>query len=230
MKTSNEFLRLVSSPMMNATNIYRYSGMKLIESENLAEHTYETIMLGYLIIGQINSLYPEDKIDINLYMHKALHHDLEESMTGDVARPLKYHNQDVKRELNKVATQIAESMYEEYFSDTEFEEYWVNAKCGVEGAILKVVDMLVVVFKAIREVRILNNMYFMRVVKEVLSYLHESRVALARVDSISDNVKTYLLTVIDEAYTEMDDLYKEFKPSIRSLGITDRSMIEREDD
>lgn len=169
----NKFLRVASSPMMNASNIFRYSGTRLAVQENLAEHVYETMMIGYILIHEIMNISPESDLSISEYLEKALHHDMEECSTGDVSRPLKYHNKKVREELNLVAEEVALEIYKEYFDRTIYEEYWINAKSGSEGFILKIADMLTVAFKAVKEVGILNNLYFVRVVSEVVGYLGE---------------------------------------------------------
>lgn len=221
----NKFLRLVSSPMMNATNIYRYSGIKLVESENLAEHTYETLMLGYIIISNIKRLCPSEDISLESYMHQALHHDLEESLTGDVARPLKYHNSDVKRELNKVAYEVSLEMYKDYFSEREFQLYWEDAKSGKEGFILRIVDMLTVAFKAVKEVRVLNNMYFMKVVKEVNLYLSEVYEAVTNQIMFGEKATQYLQDVVGGSREEIQRIYDQYKSNVDGLGIMERSII-----
>ena len=203
---------ILSSPMMNVDHIYRYSGTKLVEPESLAIHIYETMMLGYMIIDNILAVEPTESIDKHLYLEKALHHDMEESMTGDVARPLKYHNSSVRRELNKVASEVARSLYKEYFLDPETFFLWDEAKDGNEGLVLKIADMLTVVNKAIKEVKFLGNMYCLKVVYEVQYYISELLSTLENKKSTFKSEKTvlYLKSLLFEAEVLLKEILNQY--------------------
>lgn len=187
---------IASCPLMNMHNIYRYSGTKQVEQESLSSHIVEVQMLGSILLNDMNTKYNEG-LDYGEFVKKALHHDLEESITGDVARPLKYHNDNVHKELENVATEVSQELYDKYFPKSDYFKYWADAKHGKEGVLVKVVDMLVVAIKAFREVELLNNNYFLKVVHEVSYYLSGTCHYIEEHSPYNQESTEYLLNIIN---------------------------------
>jgi len=226
---SNKFLDIVSSPLMNLENVYRYSGIKMVEPESLAIHTLEVQILGYLVIDHIN-YHSDENLDKLVFLEKALHHDLEESLTGDVARPLKYNNKNVLRELRDVANNIAKDLYEEYFCDSDkMYDIWESAKDDKEGIILKVVDSLTVASKAIKEVEMLNNKYFLRVAYEVRFYLKEIIDHLQNTFNIFSNMYTvaYLVSLLDDAISALNHILEQHESMLKVYQIAEKSLVNK---
>lgn len=224
---SNKFIDIISSPMMNTDSIQRYSGTKMVEPESLSAHILESQVMGYMIINYMNNVCGED-LDKGLYLEKALHHDLEESMTGDVIRTLKYYNTDVHREIQNVATSVAEEIYSKYLEDTNGQLFllWSTAKEGREGFILKLVDTLTVVNKVIREVEFLHNFYFLRVAYEVAIYTRDLLMSLDSKDGqYTEAALDYLKSVLIGALEVLDDILAKHKSTIERYNIVDRSLL-----
>lgn len=222
---SNKFLDIISSPLMNLDHTYRYSGTKLIESESLSHHIVDTIMMGLKIIDDINSkvghlLSPET------YVMKAVYHDLEEVITGDVPRPLKYHDEATLEAMRGVADEVAEELFRREFHDNTHFEIWNNAKHDKEGYILKLVDTLVVAGKVVKEVSLLHNYYMIRVAYEVSHYLEEliGRISLDRVIN-DEKAISYLQNLVSDAHRAMLDIIEENISTMEKFNITNLSMI-----
>ena len=218
----NEFLKLASSPLMNLDHTYRYSGTKLVEAESLSQHIVDTIMMGLKVIDEINHI-EEDAIDPQVYLMKAVYHDLEEVITGDIPRPLKYYNADTRDSLKDVADKVAKEFFSKEFNDG-FESYnvWNYAKIGKEGFILKLVDTLVVANKVIKEVTMLNNYYMLRVAYEVSQYLKD----IAQVNYFeNEQINEYLSCVVEGAIEAMLDILDKHEDCMESLAIHRQSMI-----
>lgn len=227
MNDNNEFIKIISSPMMNTGYIQRYSGTKMIEPESLSTHILETQMMGYMIINYMNN-HCNENLDKGLYLEKALHHDLEESMTGDVVRTLKYHNSDVLRELQKVASEVASELYEKYFEDTTGGLYniWDSAKEGKEGFILKLVDTLTVVNRVIKEVDYLKNIHFLRVAYEVSIYLQDLEKLLHKNPyEYTPCSISYLSDILLDAKQSLDNLLLEHEDTALRYDIVSKSLI-----
>lgn len=227
----NEFLKLVSSPLMNLDHTYRYSGTKLVEPESLSQHIIDTIMMGLKIIDSINSKTIE-QVDPSSYAMKAIYHDLEEVITGDIPRPLKYYNDETLKSLRGVADEVAKKFFSSQFYDHDSVHYdlWSEAKEGREGYILKIVDVLVVASKVVKEVDLLNNYYMLRVAHEVERYLGEIDQNLK--NDISrlfylDPEKVYSILdgIVLDAITAMKDILYEHKDLMKSLDIYSQSMV-----
>lgn len=223
----NKFIEIISSPMMHTGNVVRYSGTKMIEPENLTTHIYECQMIGYIIINHLNKSCSEN-LDAGLYLEKALHHDLEESMTGDVVRTLKYHNPNVLRELQDVASEVAEEIYDKYFEDEDGNIFylWANAKKGKEGFILKLVDTLTVVNRVLKEVDYFKNIYFLRVAYEVSYYLKDLEVlAKSNDQGFTKESVDYLLDILGDAMSSLSDVIKANEEVALKYKIIDKSLL-----
>ena len=228
---ANKFLELASSPLMNLDHTYRYSGTKLVEAESLSQHIVDTIIMGMKIIDRINSILNCDMLSIERYVMKAVYHDLEEVITGDIPRPLKYYNEQTRDSLKDVADMVAQDLFKREFSDWKAHySIWDDAKSGDEGIILKVVDTLVVANKVVKEVTLLNNNYMLRVAHEVSKYLIEiyDHINLSPTNNpifSQPDVKKYLLDVIDGAISAMEHVIEENQECMTSLNIHGQSMI-----
>lgn len=223
----NKFIDIISSPMMNTGNIQRYSGTKMVEPESLSAHILESQMMGYMIINYMNNICGEN-LDKGLYLEKALHHDLEESMTGDVIRTLKYYNTDVHREIQNVATSVAEEIYTKYLGDTEGEmlQIWSTAKEGREGFILKLVDTLTVVNKVVREVDFFHNYYFLRVAYEVNIYTKDLLLSLDKKEGqYTEESLNYLRDVLKGALDVLRRILVEHEDIMLRYDIIDKSLL-----
>lgn len=225
--SNNEFIKITSSPMLQTNNVFRYSGTKMVEPESLTTHIYETQMIGYMIINHLSN-YCGEILDKGLYLEKVLHHDLEESMTGDVVRTLKYHNPEVLRELQKVASEVAEELYEVYFDDKDKEllNIWANAKKGKEGFILKLVDTLTVVNRVVKEVDYFKNIYFIRVAYEVSIYLKDLQelLKLNPCKFYRDSLN-YLSTLLEDAQKVLHRIMEENREIALKYKIIDKSLL-----
>lgn len=222
----NEFLNLVSSPLMNLDHTYRYSGTKLVEDESLSQHIVDTIMMGLKIIDHINYLSGDLILIPGVYVMKAVYHDLEECITGDIPRPLKYYNKDTLKSMKDVADKVAKEFFSAEFhvGSTHYWE-WDNAKSGDEGYILKLVDTLVVANKVVKEVTMLNNMYMLKVAHEVSSYLMELHNYTIEYPKFSGESQKYILSLIEGAISAMKSILDNHGDCLENLHIIKQSMI-----
>ena len=224
---NNEFLNLVSSPLMNLDHTYRYSGTKLVEKETLSQHIVDCIMMGLKIVDHINYIAGEKELAPAAYVMKAVYHDLEEVITGDIPRPLKYFNEDTLKSMKDVADQVADGFFKkEFIFANEHYNWWKDAKDDKEGFILKIVDNLVVVNKVIKEVSLLNNCYMLRVAHEVSQY---TRALVSEFDEHTPfnnkEVNEYLVRILSGAISSMDDILQEHHEVMEGLNIYGQSMI-----
>ena len=222
----NNFSSFSSCPLMNMNNIYRYSGVKMSEQESLSSHIVEVEVMGYMLIDTLINKYGED-LDYGIFLEKAFHHDLEESLTGDVSRPLKYRNEKVLHELKVVADLIAKNIYNKYFIDSErFYKIWCDSKEGKEGTIVKIVDMLVVASKAFKEVSLLNNNYFLKVVYEVNKYLSETIKKFKDDTPFNAEATKYLVDIMEEANSDLSKIWEERGSIASKFSITDTTLVD----
>lgn len=222
MMENNKFLKLVSSPLMNLDHTYRYSGTKLAESETLSQHIVDTIMMGLKIIDTLNS--NGMNLSTKEYVMKATYHDLEEVITGDIPRPLKYHDKVTLQSMRDVADEVAKELFKQEFTDWNIHFYkWQLAKNGNEGFVLKLVDNLVVVNKVVKEVSLLHNYYMLRVAHEVKQYTTELKNSTEDyIIGWTPGAKAYIYELLDGAIQAMQDILDAHKDK---LPLCSHSMI-----
>lgn len=218
----NKFLELVSSPLMNLDHTYRYSGTKLAEAETLSQHIVDTIMMGLKIIDTLD--HKGMDLSAKEYIMKATYHDLEEVITGDIPRPLKYHDDVTLKSMRDVADEVAEDLFKKEFSEWKLHfDRWSDAKEGAEGYVLKLVDNLVVVNKVVKEVSLLHNYYMLRVAHEVSQYTTELKNHTGEyIVSWTDEAKEYIYELLEGAIKAMHDILDEHSDKLHLCG---HSMI-----
>lgn len=221
----NKFLKITSSPLMNLDHTYRYSGTKLVEPESLSQHIVDTIMMGIKIIDEINFIAGEKLLDTDKYLMKAVCHDMEEVITGDIPRPLKYYNEETTKSLKDVADKVANKFFEKQFHDKDtFYIAWKDAKEDKEGHILKMVDTLVVVSKVLKEVSILHNYYMLRVAHEVSQYI-KIMINSNAILFYNPKVQNYIDDILYGALTAMNDILSDNEEIMQRFSIFEQSMI-----
>lgn len=135
--------------------IDRYSQTRLINPESVLEH------MGYvcfcaLVIG--NRLFAEgEMINLGDLMIKATIHDIEETITGDMASPTKYWNPNITAEIKKVEAEAAKMVTNKLDKNGWLYDQWEAAKSGKEGYIIALADKLAVVYKIQQETEQYGN-------------------------------------------------------------------------
>tara|TARA_R110000796_G_scaffold252370_1_gene386284 strand:+ start:1772 stop:2383 length:612 start_codon:yes stop_codon:yes gene_type:complete len=143
------------------------------------EHTGFVCLFTYLLCEEINSVSGE-KVDIGLALQRAVVHDIDEVVTGDIPRPTKYFSETSK----KVFDEIAESGVDQIIDELDVWELpdeaisklrknWVEAKLGREGFLIALADLSSVVFKIWDEVILLGNKKLILQGDQVFTYLEQ---------------------------------------------------------
>ena len=123
-------------------NVERFAGLSLASEYTIGEHSYRVATLAMAICDQYNKDNPKKKINTEEVMRKALLHDVEESITGDVPSPVKKYG-NLREELRSASEEI---MKETILPDTPYPEMylkmWVEDKDNETGEVIKVADKL----------------------------------------------------------------------------------------
>jgi len=110
-------------------------------------------------------------IDLGVLLERALVHDLDESLTGDVLRTVKYGHPGLKQSLDEVSVRLLSTLEDELSIDIL--TAWRAAKTDdVEGDIIKVVDLLQVITYISEEIN-LGNLHVTPILSECAEYIRD---------------------------------------------------------
>lgn len=114
-KNSHFFAQLARMSLIS-----RWSLMRNVNSENIAEHSLQVAMIAHMMALIENMLTGSD-IDSSKAALIALYHDAPEVFTGDLPTPVKYQNEHIAQEykkLEKMAEEKLIGMLPKEFEDT----------------------------------------------------------------------------------------------------------------
>ena len=147
---------VMSGKLSRLRHTYRYSAIPIVNRENVAEHSFWTALIGMTIAMEIGGTAEL----IGEVAAKALVHDIEESMTGDLIRDMKYHDSVVRESIRKVEVEFAQGIFDEIGGNTGniYELFWRTAKDDSEsGRIVALADLLCVIAYCDHEQALGNN-------------------------------------------------------------------------
>lgn len=132
----------------------RYSQTRLINPESVLEHTGYVCMCSLIIARRI--LKNGRSVNIALLMSKAAVHDIEESITGDIACPTKYWDASATSTMKRISDEASVMAFRS-IGDDDLYEIWADSKEGFEGQIVSLADKLAVVYKVHQEYALFGN-------------------------------------------------------------------------
>lgn len=124
--------------------IYRWSLMRTIEKENLAEHSLQVAFVAHAL-AMIKNKYYDGKVNPDRIAVIAMYHDSSEIFTGDLPTPIKYFNQDITQAYKQIENAAEKHLLSLLPTDlqTEFATY-LDSECfkPEEKHIVKQADIL----------------------------------------------------------------------------------------
>lgn len=146
------------------SSVIRYSSIPHGRGENVAEHSFYVIFYALLIAKDLEK--EGYQIDYYRLLTSAIIHDLDEAVTGDIIRPVKYSSRELKVMLGKVAEAYCRHELRK-LGDGEAEklyDLWETAKdpATIEGQILQLCDLLSVVAYCVE--RIMSGNAYMQTI------------------------------------------------------------------
>lgn len=190
MRTANVFSFLTG---LNGVN--RFSMLKLCHNENVLEHTGMVVILAYLIAGKCNDRMQEP-LDYALVLEKALVHDFDETITGDVTRPVKYFSPELRKEFSKVEEAGIKNI-ERLLDCVGLAKAHADAKNEPEGYIVAYADLMAAIHRVWEEVLVYHNYHMIRPaanMQNVLIKLHAT---------LPDRMPRETLPVFNQLYAEL---------------------------
>lgn len=144
---------------------YRYSSVPVQNQENVAEHGYWTAMIG---VGIALEVEPGNKALWQDVALRALLHDVEECMTGDIVREMKYHDAEFREAVYKVESDFARRIFDDMGDRAApLHEIWRWSKDDTElaGSIVALADLLCVIAYCDMEIEFGNHNQVLRQIR-----------------------------------------------------------------
>lgn len=220
---NNEFLKLIDSPLLKTDNVNRYSGIYQASPELLSVHIVDVQFLALMIAR--NFLMNSEPVNIGILLEKCLIHDIDETLTGDFTRLVKYSSKTCHDALEAVAESVVSEISKDIDKTNYILNIWKSSKDDTtEGYILKLCDMLSVIKKISKEVDFLGNNNFLKVAIEVRSYIDDLNKTIPTYLFRSNYTKSYIELLLKGVMDYLDDLIESHKDIIDKLSI-DNSTV-----
>jgi len=148
------------SAISGLASVHRYSMTRLGSPESVLEHTGMVALTSNLVAREMNALSP-GVIDVGEVTFRALVHDLDELVNGDVPRTTKYRDAKVRAMFKDLEEwgidKIASGLEVSSALQTDISHGHRDAKSGLEGLVVAIVDAMAVCFKVWEEVIVRGN-------------------------------------------------------------------------
>lgn len=134
--------------------IRRWSLMKSVNDENIAEHSAQVAQIAHALAVIANKLYGKE-INADRVGTLALYHESSEVITGDLPTPIKYYNPDIRtayKNIEGIANEKLLSMLPEELRE-EYAPIIGQDADSYEHRLVKAADKLSAYIKCIEELR-----------------------------------------------------------------------------
>jgi 5'-deoxynucleotidase len=133
-------------------HIYRWSLMRNVNRENIMEHSLQVAMIAHGLAVINNRIFNGNANPEKTALY-AIYHDSNETITGDLPTPIKYHNPGIQTSYkaleeiskSKLLSLLPEPLKEDYREVLFFDE------TSLEGRLVKAADRICAYIKCIEE-------------------------------------------------------------------------------
>jgi len=136
-------------------NMDRFSQTRLLNPESVLEHTGFVCLFSAILSQRLICL--GENINIGEVMMKAVLHDVEEVLIGDIPTPTKYANKTITDSLREASILAADEVLSKVDQSGKLFDYWLESKEGRSGYIVSIADRLSVLYKANQEISLFGN-------------------------------------------------------------------------
>jgi 5'-deoxynucleotidase len=187
---------------------YRFSNAKLVHRESVLEHLGGVALTCFLIyneIVEIDGLF-KTKVDLDIVMAKAITHDVEELLLGDIPRTTKYANKETTLAIKMMETAAMDSIFDTLELDSNA-IVWNHAQAKKEtsGLIVKIADALAVVYKIHEEAIERGNRSMMSRASSVTIQLNTCVKEIDANADLNATGKAFLVDLVEQAEKIIDD-------------------------
>lgn len=161
--------------------IRRWSLMKSVTDENIAEHSAQVAQIAHALALIKNKMFGGD-LNADRIASAALYHETSEVLTGDLPTPIKYYNPEIRasyKNIEKIANDKLISMLPEELR-CDYRELIELPDGSYEAILIKAADKISAYIKCIEEMRSGNREFAKAekaLKKEVEAYFCHDEVA-----------------------------------------------------
>jgi len=173
------------------SSITRFSGSFLFQQETVPDHCSEMALLCI----NFSELVPESNVRDMCY--RCVIHDLEEVLTTDITRHIKYHDPKIKELIDKAGFEM---LSDETSSEFAYQVFHAKDHDTIEGFLVYLADRIQCFLKMTREVEEYGNRQLKRDLEVFKSNIYLLFNEIDGYDKIADqskkNLKDYLNILI----------------------------------
>lgn len=152
---------IVSGESRRMCRVTRYNSAAIHRTENVAEHSWYISWICLRLFHLIKDVHHDKyKIDLGTLLSKSLLHDLPEMLTGDIPRPFKHFNSDIRNAIDRAETEIFTKYCNDNDIPKEVHHSTLSAKEGLDGEVVKLADVLCVIGYVAEEIQMGNRLIF----------------------------------------------------------------------
>ena len=190
-----KILKNVNEIASAMSTIDRFSQTRLINPESVLEHTGFVCFCSLMIGKELEKAGEE--INFGTLLIKATLHDIEETITGDIACPTKYWNEDITKQVKAIEAEAAQQVLNKLDPSQQLYMYWLKSKEYKEGFIVAIADKLAIVYKAQQEINDYSNQTLKGHMKGLIPSLRDLKNTCKTRKLIVN--KDVVLNILDEA-------------------------------
>ena len=134
--------------------IKRWSLMKSVSEENIAEHSAQVARIAHALAVIKNRKFGGE-LNADRIATMALYHETSEVLTGDLPTPIKYYNPEIRKaykDIEGIANEKLLSMLPEELRE-DYRELIVEGEDSYERMLVKAADKLSAYIKCVEELR-----------------------------------------------------------------------------
>lgn len=157
--SNNTLLNFITGRPRRLAHTDRYSTTPLVGRETVSEHSFFVALYARVLCD-----YVPCRVDRRKVMERALFHDIDETISGDIIHAFKYSGQ-LKEEIEKVNKRLIKKAFHDIKNKDYYIKTWKNAKDkSIEGYIIKLADNLSVLSFALEEISLGNK--YMEIIRD----------------------------------------------------------------
>jgi len=194
---------------LNLRDVYRYSSLTTVLSENVLMHQY-TIAVTSIIFSQYLNQELGETIDIYKVVLKSLFHDFGEYKGNEIITQVKNYNEDTKKmfyamgkaDEKELKDQIGENLFE-IISCADDEQ---------EGYILELLDKMIAIMKLCIEVKYMGNQTYLKSICSVFQSRFKRFKKVEQIDTLKN--KEFYLDLVRCCYIYVKEHLLEYNEEL----------------